>query len=103
MENFKEWQNIATVSEKQEFRKERIKRWATFIGKAYIFRVLLLLPFVSNAPTTQTAESKTSVTNQRQVTEDFSYSGENKNSILAGQEVIAEKKQEIIDINYKNK
>lgn len=30
MENFKEWQNIATVSEKQESRKERIKRWATF-------------------------------------------------------------------------
>jgi hypothetical protein len=103
MENFIEQQNIATVSEKQESRKERIKRWATFIGKAYIFRILLLLPFVSNAPTTQTAESKTPVTKQRQITEDFSYSGENKNSILAGQEVIAERKQETIDINYTNK
>jgi hypothetical protein len=50
-----------------------------------------------------TAESKTPVTKQRQITEDFSYSGENKNSILAGQEVIAERKQETIDINYTNK
>lgn len=103
MENLKERQNSTADSEKQESRKERIKRWATFIGKAYIFRVLLLLPFVSNAPTTQTAESKAPLTNQSQITEDFSYSRENKNAILASQEVIAEKKQETIDINYKNK